>query len=368
MRRLLVLTIASLLGLLCPLDVSAKDVEKKPFTERAKWRFEFDNDVFTGGDDAFSAGFSLQRHSPLFDTWEQKRKGKTRKGLALWIGRHVPGLGDNGEGGRLVRRATGFSGVMQTPEDIENPEPQPEDVPWAGVAGLATSWSSYDNRHLAAFQIFVGCMGPCSLADEVQTFVHDDLGFSDKSPAGWDNQLDNEFLGNLNYALRHKLATPSEERYQAGRFGGDLAIGGQVGLGNYFSFVDSQLELRFGWGLPMGFTHIPDPAGRGILLDPAYIPAGDTTALDRTRVYFSLVPRFTYFEEITTLEGGETENGGFHPGIEYDDTVFQMLFGFHIARHRFAVHLTGYYFPSDVIDLAGETSFDWVNLSFEWRP
>ncbi len=179
MRKLVAL---ALVGLFWSSGALAADEGRQPLTERPKWRFEFDNDIFTGGDDAFSAGFSLQRHSPLFDRWEQKRGGEARKGLSLWIGRHFPGLGDDGAGGRIVRRATGVSFVLQTPEDIENPDPQPNDVPWAGVGGLATSWSSYDNRRLAALQVFVGCMGPCSGAEQVQVFVHDDLGLATARP------------------------------------------------------------------------------------------------------------------------------------------------------------------------------------------
>ncbi len=364
MRPSTALAFVALAGLIWPSGAATADDEKPPLTERPKWRFEFDNDFVTGGDDTFSAGFSVQRHSPPFDRWEEKRGGKTRKGLSLWIGRHL--LGDDGEGGRIVRRATGVSFLMQTPEDIENPDPQPEDVPWAGAANLATSWSSYDNRRLAAFQLLAGCIGPCSFADEVQTFVHDDLGFG-TPPLGWDNQLENQFIANLNYALRYKVARAADERYQPGRFAGDLAVGGQLGAGNYFSFAEAQLELRFGWGLPMGFTHIPDPAGRGIMMDPAYLASEGESALDRTRVYFSLVPRFTYFEEITTLEGGDTDNGGFHPGVDYDDTVFQVLFGFHIARRSFAAHLTFYHFPDDVIDVPTDSSLSWANLSLEFR-
>ena len=366
MRRVIVFAVILLSACLLPVDASAEEAGGKSATE-GKWRFEFDNDVLTGGDDAFSAGFSIQRHSPLFDTWEQKENGKKRKGFSLWIGKHIPGLGDDGEGGRIVRRAQGFGGVMQTPEDIENPDPQPDDVPWAGIAGWTGSWSSYDNRRLNAFQIFVGCMGPCAQMGEVQEFVHDDLGFSDEIPQGWDNQLENEAIGNINYAFRRKLAAPSEDRYAPGRGAADLSFGGQAGVGNFFTFVEAQLEFRFGNGLPMGFTHIPDVAGRGIIMDPAYVPAGETVIVDKTRYYFSLVPRFTYFEEIATLEGGDTDNGGFHPGVEYDDSVTQVLFGFHIGRPKFSFHLTYYFFPDDIAELAGDTSYDWVNLSFEWR-
>jgi len=363
----LALILAGSIGLFWTAAVSALDEPPRSLTDRTKWRFEFDNDVLTGRDDGFSAGWSVQRHSPHFDLWGQKREGRTRKGLSLWIGEHTPGLGDDGEDGRTVRRAAGISQLIQTPADIANPDPQPDDVPWAGVAGFASSWSSYSNLHFAALQVFFGCMGPCSGAEQVQRLVHDDLELGEESPLGWDNQLDTELLGNLNYALRHKVAAPTEDRYQIGRFAGDLSIGGQAAVGNYFSLVEAQLELRFGWGLPMGFTHISDPAGRGIMMDPGYLPPGETVSLNRPRFYFSIVPRYTYFGKIRTLEGGDTRNGGFHPGIDYDDTTLQMLFGFHIAYKGLVAHVTYYHFPDIPIDVPSETGFDWVNFSFEWH-
>ena len=54
-------------------------------------RFDFDNDVFLGKDNSFTAGWSLQVHSRLNDVWGP--------GYAKRIGR-VPGLGDGGRGGR----------------------------------------------------------------------------------------------------------------------------------------------------------------------------------------------------------------------------------------------------------------------------
>src|SRR5262245_44861946 len=68
---------------------------KDPWSLRL-FRFEFDNDNLVGSDDAFSAGWSFQFHSRLMDQWGG--------GLDQWV-RHVPGLGDDGKGGRIVRRA-----------------------------------------------------------------------------------------------------------------------------------------------------------------------------------------------------------------------------------------------------------------------
>src|SRR5882762_464095 len=91
-------------------------------------RFDFDNDVFLGKDNSFTAGWSLQWHSRLNDVWGP--------GYAKWIGR-VPGLGDGGRGGRggrpITRWAVGISQVIITPKDVSNPAPQPNDAPWAGM-------------------------------------------------------------------------------------------------------------------------------------------------------------------------------------------------------------------------------------------
>src|SRR5881394_3594868 len=81
------------------LPAAAADDPPKDLRRLYLFRFEFDNDNFLGSDDAFTAGWSFQLHSPLDDTWGPA--------YAKWIGR-VPGLGDDGRGGRIVRWAVGL--------------------------------------------------------------------------------------------------------------------------------------------------------------------------------------------------------------------------------------------------------------------
>ena len=73
------------------------------------FRFALDNDGFLGSDDAFTAGWSVQLHSPLYDEWPAN--------LERWVGR-VPGLDDDGPGARVVRRAWGLTQLILTPQDI----------------------------------------------------------------------------------------------------------------------------------------------------------------------------------------------------------------------------------------------------------
>lgn len=348
------LAFALLLALVATPAVATEPAPQDPWSLRL-FRFEFDNDSFLGSDDSFSAGWSLQLHSRLMDQWGAGSRG--------WIGK-LPGLGDDGEGRRIVRCAAALTQVILTPSDVSIEAPQPDDVPWAGVLAATSSWSSYDNRRLGAVQFYLGCMGPCSGGEQVQKFIHEDLGFGEP-PKGWDNQLVNQWLANLNYEYRYKLAASDEARYVPGRFAADFAAGGMAGVGNAATLVRGDLEFRFGWGLPMGFTKIPDFAPLGLVLDPVYFdPGRPLTDLKRWRGYFNLVARLTWFDRVAPFEGGETVNGGFHPEISPIPGRRQALFGVHVVRVPIGFHVTYYRYLDPQEFSSGR---DWVNFTIEYR-
>jgi len=337
--------------------LTAGDRQPKSPWDLKLFRFEFDNDTFLGSDDAFTAGWSFQVHSRVMDRWNPAFAG--------WIGK-LPGLGDDGQGRRVARWAFALSQIILTPEDISIAAPQPNDTPWAGILGASGTWSSYDNKRLGAMQLYLGCMGPCSQAEHVQKFVHEDLGFGE-TPEGWANQLSNKTLVNLNYEYRHKLYVVEEAAYLPGRFATDLALGSEAAVGNLTTRLNGEVEFRFGWGLPMGFTKNPDPAGIGMVLDPVYFdPEKPLTNLKGWRFYFNLTGRYAWITYLAPAEGGPTENGGNHPALDSYPGAKQGLLGVHLTRVPFSVHLTYYrYFGSLPSGLNG--GLDWVNFSFEYR-
>lgn len=321
-------------------------------------RFEFDNDSVFGSDDAFSAGWSLQYHGAIEDTW--------RGPLAPFLANSGI-LGDDGAGGRVVRRSMGITQLIATPEDLSIAELQPDDVPYAGVLGVYHAWAAYDNRRLAAVQLYAGYMGPDSCAEDVQKFVHNDMGLSDADPKGWDNQLDKEWLGNVNLAWRWKLFAPADDRYQSGRWASDLSVGGQLAAGNAAQFADAQVECRFGPNLPMGFTPIPDPPPRGVALDPVYPSAAAPGMSSKAwHGYLSIILRGTAIDELIVREGGNTANGLYHPGAEDADSVItEAIVGLHLAWGRYTLHLTGFRMISG--EAASHSDSDWLNLSLDRR-
>jgi hypothetical protein len=339
-------------------QVSGVGAQEADVRDLKLFRFEFDNDTFVGSDDGFSAGLSIQFHSPLQDEW--------KPGLAGWIGR-IPTLRDDGDGGRIVRSSWGVTQLIITPEDVTIAAAQPNDAPWAGLLGGYASWSAYDDRRLAALQFYLGCIGPCSQAEDVQGFVHDDLGFG-KMPEGWTNQLEDEALFNVNYEYRRKLWS-SAARGRTRRWGTDLAVGAQAGLGSFATYASTWLEYRFGWDLPPGFAKLADPPALGIALDPVYLEPNGPAVVRRTwRPYFNLVARVRTIDKFAALEGRPTQNGSwYHPAASTPGDE-QVIVGMHVAKIPLAFHLTYYRYLDgpDVVGLA-ESELDWVNVSFERR-
>jgi lipid A 3-O-deacylase len=329
--------------------VSAAGEPKTP-EERNLWRLEWDNDGFFHHDNAFTNGGSIQRHSHQYDSWQEMGPSK----FSGWISRTIPGLGDGG--GRVVKRGTGLSQIITTPEDISNPDPQPGDMPWAGTLGWSESWYAFDNRSLNAFQIYAGILGPYSLAEPVQTQVHDWINADE--PLGWDNQLKTEPLLNLNYAYKRKLL--SAGTYMR-RFAGDLAVGGQAALGNLFTQADVSLEARFGWGMPEGFVHTADPPGNGIMLNPNKGVPG------KFQIYFSVVARVTVVA-YTVFYDGNTFRESPHPGLDYDTVTPSVVLGLHVASGRFSTHFNFYTYETLPFESSNpSTDLTWANITLEYR-
>ena len=69
---------------------------------------------------------------------------------------------------------------------------------------------------------------------------------------------------------RYKLFSPEVTAYLPGRFATDVAVGSEAAAGNLTTRLKGEVEVRFGWGLPMGFTKIPDPPGIGMVSSTAY--------------------------------------------------------------------------------------------------
>ena len=100
----------------------------------------------------------------------------------------------------------GLVQIMITPEDISNPNFQPNDYPWAGALFVSHTLYSYNEQKKYDLQteIDLGVTGPAALAGPFQDAVHQMIKY--KRPRGWDNQFGNSPWVDVKFAAEKQLA------------------------------------------------------------------------------------------------------------------------------------------------------------------
>ena len=101
--------------------------------------------------------------------------------------------------------------------------------------------------HLDQLQLTVGVVGPDSLAENSQNFVHDII--HDRDAMGWGTQLHNEVGVILNYERAFKVIPP--QSFLGGTF--DLEPHYGVAVGNVYDYANVGAMARFGINLPKDY-------------------------------------------------------------------------------------------------------------------
>lgn len=139
---------------------------------------------------------------------------------------------------------------MYTPENIETPDPDPTDRPYAGWLYLTLGAVAEDaeRRLLHNVALDLGVVGPMSLTDSTQIFWHDLIGAP--TPRGWDHQIKNEPGVVLNYqaSLRRQLLGRPGDTIEA-----DVTPRAGVALGNVFTHGAVGGSFRVGHNLDLDY-------------------------------------------------------------------------------------------------------------------
>jgi hypothetical protein len=145
--------------------------------------------------------------------------------------------------------------LLFTPANTHQQMPDPKDRPYAGILYLGLTSHRQTSSSLQSIKLIGGVVGPYSLGEAGQKTSHELLQSS--LPQGWEYQLHNEPLIDIQYEYRHKF---NITRGYDG-FGMQLfPIGGAM-LGNYLTKGHLELQLRIGYNLP---ESIGDSSIRGI--------------------------------------------------------------------------------------------------------
>jgi len=196
----------------------------------------FENDIFYNTDRDYTNGVQIAWTTPPDKNWDWATE------TARWL----PYFGQEGE----VRTSYSIGQNIYTPSNLHLADPDPSDRPYAGFLylGLGIINETPDQgdgsvRQLDQAELDLGVVGPDSLAQNSQDFVHRII--NDTIPQGWDYQLHNEPALVLKDEKTWKF---SSWKVLGFSFDVDPHVGAAVG--NVYDFVNAGAMARFGFNLP----------------------------------------------------------------------------------------------------------------------
>jgi lipid A 3-O-deacylase len=138
-----------------------------------------------------------------------------------------------------------FGQAMVTPDDITKQIPDPADAPYAGLLFWRSTYVAVQNDFADHVATLVGIVGPSSGAEEVQKFVHKVV--SAEQPMGWEYQLDDEFVWQLQRTAVWRFSTEDSSLF-------DAVVMADVGVGNLETLGGAGLFLRMGNSLARSYS------------------------------------------------------------------------------------------------------------------
>ena len=237
---LYLLAIASL----CPLVAIAAEKTPEFFT------FTFENDLFVDDDDGYTHGMGITFGKGPFDEF-------SKDNLPHWLYSISKDLYIS----RMRNKRRGVSYMifqrLQTPEDLQVKELIEDDIPYAGLLAWQATLYAWDEHTADHFSLYLGAVGPVTLAEQVQSMVHAVIAV--KNPQGWDNQLNNEPVFKLEAQRVWNL-------YRGDGPGKQFDVLGlwKGGIGNLETATRAGLAIRWGDNLHYSFPTFSLQADRQV--------------------------------------------------------------------------------------------------------
>ena len=194
-----------------------------------------ENDVFSNSDNNYTNGIGIAWISAAVDTDDD---GFLSQWTRFWS--FLPFVGDDGY---TTYASWSLVQEMNTPDDIENPDPSEDDQPYSGILYIDNTLYTRKETWTHVWQLKLGVVGPASQADVTQREFHKLIG-ADK-PQGWHTQLPNEPIVNLGYTAAHLLKQGDAGESAEWR----IVPVSTVGIGNYFTGAGFGTYGEIGWNL-----------------------------------------------------------------------------------------------------------------------
>lgn len=204
-----------------------------PAAESGAFSILFENDIFYNTDHDYTNGLEFAYTTAPDDTPQ----------WAVDAARMLPFFTRDGE----VRTRYALGQNIYTPQDIELANPPPNERPYAGFLYGSMGLVDDNGRDLDQLQVSLGVVGPASLAQESQTWIHAII--HDRKPLGWSTQLRDEPGLIVTYERSAKLIP--QQSMLGGAFDIEPHWGGSVG--NVYDYVNAGAMARFGFNLPKDY-------------------------------------------------------------------------------------------------------------------
>jgi hypothetical protein len=207
-----------------------QNVSKKD--DKGIFNLVIENDIFAGSDSDYTNGFRFSWLSS-----EEK--------MPNWIQSLAQALPLATDGNKRISIAAGQS--MFAPEDLSRADVVVGDQPYAGWLYGSVGMVSDTGKTLDNVMLTLGMVGPSSLAEPSQKFVHHVV--DSPQPNGWDNQLKDELGVILTYERKWRAIV------EASPFGlaVDVTPHAGINLGNINTDATVGATFRLGYDLPADY-------------------------------------------------------------------------------------------------------------------
>ncbi|QPH39611.1 lipid A deacylase LpxR family protein [Pedobacter endophyticus] len=236
---------------------------------------------------------------------------------------------------------------MYTPYWGMVPKAENQDRPFAGYLYAGAAYAVFFNDESAIkTSVELGTVGPSSLAEKGQEFLHKTVGFY--TPAGWEYQIKNEVAANLaaNYS---KLLIRSSDRSV------DLVGQGYANLGTTFSGLGASVLFRAG-----RLNQLFNSASYN-----AVIGNSRTEAFNKSEFFFYVKPQLNFVAYDATIQGSLfNSNSPVTFGVK--PIVFEQQFGVNYSSQRFTIDFNIIFKTREVKSSAKAQNYGGLSLYYRF--
>ncbi len=234
-------------------DNKAQDSKTLATHHRLFLIYENDSNFNSMVDKYYTAGVRLAYYSK--DFYDDTGVGKFLRyvGVLPYFSKQI----------RLYSFGVFISQEMYAPKDKFSTIPPSTDHPYGGYLYASFLSQNKSKNLLEQIELDLGIVGPAAKAKQVQDFIHKIT--NNALLAGWDTQLENEFVANLSYRISYRYVPKFLSKHQDYI---DFMPQANLSLGNAKTFLQASIIARAGYGL-IPFV-LPTNINTGFVSTPSY--------------------------------------------------------------------------------------------------